>query len=83
MHMGGYQNYSPFLGPLNTWCRIILRTQKRTIILTPSHMNITHLGLFGSPGMAEVPAQRVQEAPEWALEPPKQRFLGLLVLKAL
>ena len=32
--MGGCQNYGLFLGPLNTRCRIILRTQKGTIILT-------------------------------------------------
>ena len=28
----------PFLGPLNTRCRIILRTPKGTIILTTTHM---------------------------------------------
>ena len=27
--MGGYQNYGPLLGPLNTRCRTILRTPKR------------------------------------------------------
>ena len=32
--MGGCQNYGPLLGPLNTRCRIILRTQKGTIIWT-------------------------------------------------
>ena len=31
---GGCQNYGPLLGPLNTRCRIILRTQKVTIPLT-------------------------------------------------
>ena len=30
----GSQNYGPFLGPLNTRCRIILRAQKRTTVLT-------------------------------------------------
>ena len=29
MYMGGYQNYGPLLGPLNTRCRIILRTPQR------------------------------------------------------
>ena len=32
------QNYGPLLGPLYTRCRIILRTQKGTIILTTTHM---------------------------------------------
>ena len=32
-YMGGCQNYGPLLGPLNTRCRIILGTQKGTIIL--------------------------------------------------
>ena len=37
---------SPFLGTLNNRCRIILRTQKRTIILTTTHIYIyihTHI----------------------------------------
>ena len=37
-HMGGFQNYGPLLGPLDTRCRIILRPQKGTIILTTTHM---------------------------------------------
>ena len=36
--MGGCHNYGPLLGPLNTRCRIILRTHKRTLILTTTHM---------------------------------------------
>ena len=28
--VGGYQNYGPLLGPLKTWCLIILRTQKES-----------------------------------------------------
>ena len=32
--MGGCQNYGPFLGTLNIRCRIIIGTQKGTIILT-------------------------------------------------
>ena len=42
--MGGCQNYGPLLGPLNTRCRIILRTQKGTIILTTTYM---YIYLFG------------------------------------
>ena len=40
--MGGCQNYGPLLGPLNTRCRIILRTQKGTIILTTTHIFSHH-----------------------------------------
>ena len=29
IHMGGYQDCGPLLGPLNTRCRTILRTPKR------------------------------------------------------
>ena len=36
--MGGCQNYGPFLGTLNIRCRIIIRTQKGTLILIPTHM---------------------------------------------
>ena len=38
--MGGCQNYGPLLGPPKIRCRIILRTQKGTIILTTTHMYI-------------------------------------------
>ena len=37
-HMGGCQNYGPLLGTLNNRCRIIIRTQKGTLILTTTHM---------------------------------------------
>ena len=33
-HVGGCQNYGPFLGTLNSRCRIIIGIQKATIILT-------------------------------------------------
>ena len=38
LHMGSCQNYGPFLGTLNIWCRIIIGTQKGTIILTTTHI---------------------------------------------
>ena len=38
--MGGCQNWGPFLGTLNIRCRIIVGIQKRTIILTTTHMGI-------------------------------------------
>ena len=41
IHMGGCQNYGPFWGPLIIRCRIILRTQKGTIILTTTHMAVS------------------------------------------
>ena len=37
-HVGGCQNYGPFLGTIKNRCRIILRTQKGTIILTTTHV---------------------------------------------
>ena len=43
-YMGGCQNYGPQnlkLGPLNTRCCIILRSQRGTIILTTSHVSQT------------------------------------------
>ena len=40
-HMGGCQNYGPFLGTLNIRCRIIIGIQKWTIIFTTTHMNIS------------------------------------------
>ena len=42
--MGGCQNYDPFLGTLNIRCRIIIGTQKGTIILTPPHGCTVELG---------------------------------------
>ena len=41
--MGGCQNFGPFLCPLNTRCRIILRIHKRTILLTTTHMHAKEL----------------------------------------
>ena len=37
-HMGGCQNYGPFLGTLDIRCRIIIGIQKGTIILTTTHI---------------------------------------------
>ena len=38
-HVGGCQNYGPFLGSLNIRCRIILGIQKGTLILTTTHVH--------------------------------------------
>ena len=40
LHMDGCQNYGPLLGSLNTRCRIMIRTQKGTRILTTTHMKL-------------------------------------------
>ena len=45
-NMGSCQNYGPFLGTLNNRCRIILGTQKGTIILTTTHTMILKYGMF-------------------------------------
>ena len=37
-YLGGCQNYGPVLCTLNIRCRIIIRTQKGTIILTSTHL---------------------------------------------
>ena len=36
--MGGCQDYGPFLGTLNIRCRIMMGTQKGTIILTTTRI---------------------------------------------
>ena len=49
--MGGCQNYGRFLGTLNIRCRIIIRIQRGTIILTTTHIDFFHFGKcnFGQP----------------------------------
>ena len=42
-YMGGCQNYGPFLGTLNIRCRTIMGTQKGTIILTTTHIELEGL----------------------------------------
>ena len=37
--MGGCQHYGPSLGTLNVRCRIIIRIQNGTIILTTAHIS--------------------------------------------
>ena len=38
VYVGCRQNYGPLLGPVNTRCHITSWTQKRTIILTTTHV---------------------------------------------
>ena len=42
-------NKGPFLGTLNNRCRIILGTQKGTLILTTTHMQPSHGLLLSGP----------------------------------
>ena len=51
--MGGCQNYGPFLGTLNIRCRIIVGIQKRTILLTTTH--IGSQSLFRAPAQSIIP----------------------------
>ena len=44
LHMGGCQNYGPFLGTLNNRCRIIIGTQKGTLFLTTTHITPLQTG---------------------------------------
>ena len=48
IYMGGCQNDGPFVGTLNIGGRIVIRTQKGTIILTTNHiyMYIYHGSLY-------------------------------------
>ena len=52
IYMGGCQNCGPLLGPRNTRCRILLRIQKGTIILT-----ITHMGRVEAPPCKATPGE--------------------------
>ena len=38
-HIGGCQNYGPFLGTLKTRCSITIGIQKGTMILTTTHIS--------------------------------------------
>ena len=51
-HMAGYQNYGPFLGPLNI-SRSIFRTQTGSIILTTPHINIWPKGHGSKKGLKD------------------------------
>ena len=42
-YMGQCQNYGPFLGTLNIRCRIIIGIPKGTIILTTTHIHVSHV----------------------------------------
>ena len=44
LDMGGYKNHGPLLGPLNTMCRIVLRTQEGTILLTTTRLRNDSVG---------------------------------------
>ena len=46
-HLGGCQNYGPFLGTLNIRCRIKIGIQKGTMILTTTHFWAFLIGFLG------------------------------------
>ena len=46
LYLGGCQNHGLFLGPLDTRCCIILRTEKGTIILATTHLHAELLPLL-------------------------------------
>ena len=64
VQVGSCQNYGPFLGTLNNRCRIIIGTQKGTIILTTTQVTAT------SPN----PEALKPKAPHWWF---RQDFGGL------
>ena len=43
-HAGSSQNYGPFWGTLNNRCRIMIRIQKGTLILTTTHVEFRSSG---------------------------------------
>ena len=66
-HMGGCQNYGPFLGTLNNRCRIIIGTQRGTLILTTTHIQkpfqtVSSLSL--KPLVRENPSSQNPKCPE-------------------
>ena len=56
---------APF-GSLNTWCRIILRTQKGTIILTTTHAGIPLSSSLGACKGIEGHAPAAPQPPKWS-----------------
>ena len=74
-HMGGCQNYGPLLGPLNTRCRSVLRTQKGTIILTTTHMAMECF--LQRTGPQRISHPKVQ-APSWYIHRPRSHKIATL-----
>ena len=66
---GGCQNSGPFLGTLNIRCRIIIGTQKGTIILTTTQYALgqsfvcRYLGSFGPQSHENLPSGRRHHLP--------------------
>ena len=58
VHVGSCQNYGPFLGTLNSRCRIILGTQTGTLILTATHV-FRGSGVWSSASWVKVVGFRV------------------------
>ena len=51
LHLGGCQNYGPFLGPYYNTAPIIQGTPKGTIILTTTHLR--KYNVYASGGLGE------------------------------
>ena len=72
VYMGGCQNYVPFLGTLNNRCRIIIGTQKGTIILTTTHITVERIIKFKeTPGCKACYGKAAVHTPEC-----RKRFYG-------
>ena len=70
------QNYGPLLGPLTTRCRIILRTQNGTIILTT-----THILVFGCRSLEMATSQRpLRDSCQRGAACPKQKMQDAYLL---
>ena len=60
-YLGGCQNCDPFLGTLHIRCRIIIGIQKRTTVLTTTHLVKRPLkGAAGGAGSPSDPLMRAQ-----------------------
>ena len=70
--MGGCQNYGPFWGTLNIWCRIIIGTQKGTIILTTTHSMTDQMR-----PLAEAPARSIERGRDFSVSVLKAYSLGV------
>ena len=62
--MGGCQNHGPFSGTLNIRCRILIGTQKGTIILTTTHIAVVQVISWGGGLCTLGPRTQKAKAPD-------------------
>ena len=67
--MGGCQNYDRFFGTLNIRCRIIIRTQKGTRILTTTHVVSSIAGCSSLVPRLRGPLLPLYASPHYYLRP--------------